>query len=197
MWSDDDRIAKNANIEQGTYPKKCPVCGKDSLHVMMYQPEAKAFTGGCWIWCSSCKKYSHTSVVIPKWWRNYNGLEESQLFASPELNIDVRSEEIDKWVNKLISEKADDDERLPKTINDDNRFYVIKIKPQKILSEEKAELVEQICRCGRDEALKTIERNGFELHPMSATDTGIVIKELGNKGIEFSVVPDYKWNQSK
>ena len=105
MWSEDDRITRIKGLSIGKYPKKCPICEKNSIHLLMYKPKTKTASGGCWVWCSVCKKYSHTSLTIPEWWRNYNELKECQLFSSPEYNIDDKKEDIDKWVNKLISEK--------------------------------------------------------------------------------------------
>ena len=194
MWSDDDRVTKIDKLDEGFYPKRCPVCGKNSIHLLMYKPETKSSTGGCWIWCSACKRYSHASITIPEWWSNCNELEESQLFASPEQNIDEKREEIDKWVNLLISEKADVPEQIPKNADEDKTYYVVKIEPQIVQSEGKAELVEQICQCNRDEAKKLIEREGYKLHPTSAIDTGIIRRALKAKGISFTITPDYKWD---
>ena len=52
-----------------------------------------------------------------------HGIEEGQLFASPEYNIDEKRENIDKWINKLISEKDDVPKEEPLSINDDKPLY--------------------------------------------------------------------------
>ena len=193
MWIDDDRLTQIEDYDEGTYPKKCPICGGNSIHLLMYRPQVMSTVGGRWVWCSSCKKYSHMSSIIPKWWTNYDGLEEKQLFASPEYNIDVKSASIDKWVNKLISEKEMVSKKEPESINDDKTLYVIRIIPQKILTEERAEFVSKICRCDKGQALNLVENNGFDLYPMPATDILIVKKELDVKGINYVVSPEYKW----
>ena len=177
------------NLFTGIYPKKCPLCGKDSIHLLLFKPEKQFSAGGSWIWCSSCNKFSHASVVIPKWWRNFNDLEEDQLFASPEYSIDDKRDEIDKWINKLISEKESDSEEIIQTTYERPRFYVIRIEPQKFLSEEQIKIVEQVCRCDNGEALEMVEREGIVLHPMTDIDIGIVKKELEAKDIQFSINP--------
>ena len=194
MWDYDDRIAEMENTDSGTYPKKCPVCGKDSIHMLMHRPKSGSSTGGFWIWCSFCKKYSHASVAIPRWWRNFNGLEESQLYASPEFSMDENRIEIDRWVNQLIRDKVDGLEESPKTAEEDRTFYVIRIDPQRGQSEEQADLLALICRCEKEEAMKRIEREGFVLHPMPAVDIRIVKKELESRGIKFSITPEYNWS---
>lgn len=193
MWQDDDRITRIESLDAGLYPKTCPVCGENSIHMLMYKPAEKSFEGGCWIWCSSCNRYSHSSVVMPRWWRNFEGIEEDQLFASPEYYLDDKSNEIDAWVNQLISKRVNDSKQAPKTVDEDRTFYVIRIDPQKVSTEEKARLVEQICRCEKEKAIKMMETEGFKLHPMPAIDVGMVKKELEAKGIKFSIDPDYKW----
>ena len=193
MWIDDDRLTQIKDFDVGTYPKKCPICGKENIHLLMYKPSVMSTGGGRWTWCSSCKKYSHINAIIPKWWINYDEIEAGQLFASPEYNIDDKSESIDKWVNKLISEREDDLKEEPESINDDKTLYVIRITPQKILTEEKAEFVACLCRCDKVQAINLIEKDGFELYPMPANDIRIVKEELEAKEITFMVSPNYKW----
>ena len=192
MWIDDDRLTQE-DFGIGTYPKKFPICGKDSIHLLMYRHSEMSTNGACWIWCSSCEKYSHINVTIPDWWDNYDRLGSDKLFASPEHNIDDERENIDKWVNKLINEKVDTPKEEPKSINDDKTLYVIKINTQKILTEEKAELAAQLCRCDKEQAINMIENHGFELYPMPAADISLVKKELESKKFNFTVSPEYKW----
>lgn len=193
MWIDDDRLTQREDIDTGIYPKKCPICGKDSTHLFMYRASVMSTRGGIWTWCSSCKRFSHTHGTIPKWWTNFDEIEAEQLFSSPEFNINDKRKSIDKWVNKLISEKKDTTEEEPKSINDDKNLYVIKIVPQKILTEKKAELAVQLCRCDKEQALEIIENNGFELYPMYAIDISIVKKELEKNDISFTISPEYRW----
>ncbi len=193
MWIDEDRLTQIEEYDTGAYPKKCPICGKNSIHLLMYRPSVISTSGGRWTWCSSCKRYSHTNATIPKWWTNFDGIEEGQLFASPEYNIDEKRENIDKWINKLISEKDDVPKEEPLSINDDKTLYVIRIIPQKILTDEKVEFVSQLCRCDKGQALQLVENDGFDLYPMPATDIHIVKKELDVKDINYVVSPEYKW----
>ena len=193
MWKDDDSLSQIEGLETGTYPKKCPICGKNSVHLLMYRYSEMSTGGGSWTWCSSCRRYSHINVTIPKWWTNFDGLEVKQLFASPEYNIDDKREDIDRWVNKLISTKPDVSKEKPKSITDDKALYVIRIEPQKITTEEKAELAARLCRCDKNLALELIENEGFELYPMPATDIRIVKEALEANGILFGISPEYKW----
>ena len=132
-------------------------------------------------------------VFEQKWWTNYEGIEARKLFASPEYNIDNERDNIDKWVNKLISEKEEVSKKEPESINDDKTLYVIRIIPQKIMTEERAELAAKLCRCDKEQAINLIENDGFELYPMPATDIYIVKKELEAKDINYIVSPEYKW----
>ncbi len=168
MWIDKDRLTQIEDFDTGIYPKKCPICGNNSIHLLMYRPNVMSTNGGRWTWCSSCKSYSHINATIPNWWINFDKIEPGQLFASPEYNIDDKREDIDKWVNKLISEKTNSLKEKPESINDDKTLYVIGIIPQKILTEEKAEFAAQLCRCDKGQALNLIENDGFELIPRIA-----------------------------
>lgn len=193
MWTDDDRLTQMEGLDTGTYPKKCPVCGNKSIHLLMYRYSVMSTNGGSWTWCSSCKKYSHINTVIPQWWKNYDGLEAGQLFASPEYNINDKRESIDNWVNSLISAKPDVSEENPTSLVADKTLYVIRIAPQKITTEETAELAAHLCRCEKEQAARLIENDGFELYPMPATDIRIVKDELEAKEIAFEISPEYKW----
>ena len=193
MWIDDDRLTKIEDLDTGAYPKKCPICGENSIHLLMYRYNVMSSGGGSWTWCSSCKRYSHINASIPEWWMNFDGLGAGQLFASPEHNIDDKREDIDSWVNKLISEKKDISLEQPKSVTEDRMLYVIRIDPQKIKSDEKADFAAQLCRCDKEKALELIEKDGFELFPMPATDIHIVKEELEARNISFVISPEYKW----
>ncbi|HAZ91486.1 MAG TPA: hypothetical protein DCX21_05885 [Eubacterium sp.] len=193
MWIDDDRLTEIEDCDTGIYPKKCPICGNNTIHKLMYRYSVMSSRGGSWIWCSSCKRYSHTNAIIPEWWSNYDGLEVGQLYASPEHNIDEKREAIDRWINKLISLKPNIPEKKPESITEDKTLYVIRIIPQKVTTEEKAEFVAYLCRCDKNQALELIKNEGYELFPMPAIDIRIVKKELEAKDLSYVISPEYKW----
>ena len=66
-------------------------------------PESRAYPA--WVWCGSCKEYSHSRHVVPAWWINMDSIELSQLHARPD-NLNDIKEIIDKWVNECVSKTA-------------------------------------------------------------------------------------------
>lgn len=101
MWNDnDDRIIHLLSLTEDniTFPWKCPICGKQSGHVYMHRHNENH--GGIWTWCSNCHNFTHLSGIIPRWWENYEYLDENKLSSTPEY-LDQNAEKIDEWINAL------------------------------------------------------------------------------------------------
>lgn len=64
-------------------PASCPICGSESVHVYFHSHEPGRL-GGSWVWCSSCRYYSHGTLRPPTWWQNLEGVELADLTAAPE-----------------------------------------------------------------------------------------------------------------
>lgn len=65
-------------------PAVCPVCESKSVHVYFHAREA-GLMGGSWVWCSSCRCFSHGTLRTPTWWQNLEGVELADLTAAPEI----------------------------------------------------------------------------------------------------------------
>lgn len=63
-------------------PAKCATCQTTAVHI--YFHDHRRGVGGVWVWCGTCRTYFHGSTVVPKWWRNLDGVDESELSASPD-----------------------------------------------------------------------------------------------------------------
>jgi hypothetical protein len=66
----------------------CPICGQSTLH--QYYQRAKLgrirSIGSRWEWCSGCRTYEHSSVVVPEWWIPPNlDFDTLKLTAEPEI----------------------------------------------------------------------------------------------------------------
>lgn len=100
MWIDDETnllhdLFNNREIE---YPAICPVCKDKSAHIYLYKHDSK--TSGYWCWCSSCKRYEHSSGRSLDWWNNVDLLNLNKLESEP-YYLEVNKNKIDKWVNIL------------------------------------------------------------------------------------------------
>ena len=105
MWSDErDIIMKLFEENNEKYPKICPCCGEKSGHIFMFKNRENDIFGSAWAWCSKCQEYSHSRYLIPKWWKNFEGITLDELHARPD-NLDKISEAIDKWINKIKDEQ--------------------------------------------------------------------------------------------
>lgn len=69
----------------------CPVCGKPGLHRYysegpLLQSSMPGFVsrGGLWEWCSFCRTFEHSSVLVPDWWKSDLDVDESRLTVEPE-----------------------------------------------------------------------------------------------------------------
>ena len=119
MWHDDnDNIMKLYGIldnheADNPFPAVCPDCGKKTGHVYMHRYDEDNH-GGLWIWCSSCHSYSHSSCKVPDWWRNLSLFSITDLHAEPD-DLDLQTQYIDDFVNKLIAIKDDKDFRESKS----------------------------------------------------------------------------------
>ncbi|WP_157757493.1 hypothetical protein [Corallococcus macrosporus] len=105
-WQDDDardllqetlRKAWEGPAER--MPAQCPRCAHEAVHAYFHaRPGGRL--GGCWVWCSSCRAYTHGSSRAPAWWRNLEDVEESSLTAAP-VALDAMSARIDAHWNAL------------------------------------------------------------------------------------------------
>lgn len=89
-------------IQEGTLinlPGICPVCGRNEVHIYFNRHRTSKI-GGVWVWCSSCRHYTHGTYLIPQWWENNPEIIESELTHAPDV-LEMVKDEIDKHFNKL------------------------------------------------------------------------------------------------
>lgn len=80
-------------------PAPCPICAHESVHVYFHAREGGRM-GGSWVWCSSCRCFSHGSIRTPAWWANLEGVELANLTAAPEV-LEPLAARIDAHWNRL------------------------------------------------------------------------------------------------
>ncbi len=86
-WSDGNRkfdevlrILISEDIAE--YPLVCPICKCQSVNFYLLKRDGRE-SGGCWIWCSECYNFLHSTVSIPKWWSNCDQISLDKLSAKP------------------------------------------------------------------------------------------------------------------
>lgn len=103
MWIDNDEILKlldSAKLLSRKYPCRCPVCRKKTAHIFLQRFEESTIGGG-WVWCSSCKNYSHCSYYVPDWWENIPTVDEERLESEPDY-LEEKKDEIDAHVLQVV-----------------------------------------------------------------------------------------------
>lgn len=88
------------NVEGTNLSECCPICHKRSLH-RYYQVEKivedkkHMSIGAEWQWCSYCRHYEHTQVIVPDWWQPDFVIDGDKLTVIPEI-LDVAYRDIEK-----------------------------------------------------------------------------------------------------
>ncbi|MGI6217127.1 MAG: hypothetical protein ACOYIK_05895 [Coriobacteriales bacterium] len=109
MWNEEDKMLDLVySINEGPLhmPTACPRCGKTDAHFLLHRPLDSGDHGTAWIWCSSCRAYSHFSFKIPYWWENPDWIEERKLDSFPDYPESVKRE-TDAWVNHLLAKRGE------------------------------------------------------------------------------------------
>lgn len=101
MWNDqDDKILDiiDSLIQKDTFPCECPICKERDAHVYMHGEKNKI--GSAWVWCGTCKNYSHFSYRLPSYWKNIEEISLDNLYHSPD-NLNKIKDVIDAHINNL------------------------------------------------------------------------------------------------
>jgi hypothetical protein len=80
-------------------PAPCPVCTQDSVHVFFHAPQ-RGRLGGSWVWCSSCRCFTHGTIRAPTWWKDFEGIALTDLSALPVV-LETMAVRIDEHWNRL------------------------------------------------------------------------------------------------
>ena len=109
MWLDNEKIIEIYNKLNGNnkFPSECPNCKSESAHI--YFHSHKENRCGVWVWCSECGAFAHMSSYTPSWWKNPVFINEDELCSEPTY-LESKAVDIDKWVNKLISDKTSENQ---------------------------------------------------------------------------------------
>lgn len=125
MWKDNDKIIKildDINEDDIRFPCSCPICSGKSAHIYIHSHNDNRC--GIWTWCDSCEAFSHMSGMPPKWWKNLDIVDATQLCAEPKY-LNQMKDSIDEWVNSI----------LPKENRESSKPFVMENKFNVILKE--------------------------------------------------------------
>lgn len=81
-------------------PGKCPACGAVAAHIYFDKrehPQLGSRLGSYWVWCSSCRRYTHGSIHAPVWWENLEAVKREALESSPVYLADLSAEIDEHW----------------------------------------------------------------------------------------------------
>ena len=104
MWKSNDKIFElfgHCAEKERNVSYSCPVCSEKTAHIFFHRFEADDIAGPAWGWCSSCKNYAHVRYMIPKWWTNFQKIDEESLCSTPEY-LETIKDSIDKHVDAVI-----------------------------------------------------------------------------------------------
>lgn len=104
MWNEEDKLMQLVDeMGQGrlTSPAKCPSCGKNGVHYLIYRFDGSSNLGTAWLWCEECGSYTHFSYYVPDWWENPNFIDEEKLDSFVDYPANLTNE-IDQWISRLL-----------------------------------------------------------------------------------------------
>ena len=105
MWKDNDDLliyGDENKLFLSMYPKVCPLCNHESVHLYLHRFEDDDAIGAMWLWCSNCKSYTHAQYRIPNIWKNIESIDENALESKTEY-LDNLSKDIDDHVNRIVN----------------------------------------------------------------------------------------------
>ena len=98
MWHGMTGEAEDKLLKQCSFPAICPSCCHRDAHI--YIVKYTELRGGCWIWCSHCREFSHFSIRPPSYWENgetEEPVDRSNLSALP-IRLEEQKEVIDAYM---------------------------------------------------------------------------------------------------
>lgn len=104
-WNDDDpkrrleSVLREVLTSPPTMPLICPICARNSVHVVFYAHEDTR-RAGSWVWCSTCHSFTHDTILVPRWWRNTKGIPNEAFHVVPD-GLDRYYKLIDDHWNSL------------------------------------------------------------------------------------------------
>ena len=104
MWNENDRmmeVVEDMGEAQIAIPTKCPVCNEAHAHFLMHRFGSTSDRGTAWIWCDSCKSYTHFGYYVPAWWENPDFIDIDKLDSLVEYPHSIENE-IDEWISTLL-----------------------------------------------------------------------------------------------
>jgi len=101
MSKDIDEVAiEEFNNLNPAFPIKCPVCGKEAVHIYFHRHDERH--AGGWAWCSECKENQHFSYIIPEWWSNLSCISLGELGGTFPDKLEEFKEIVDEHVNDIL-----------------------------------------------------------------------------------------------
>ncbi len=98
----DDEFSKWAELSTKIISSKkfkliCPSCDLEEMRFFFLRHRT-GNRGGFWLWCSACKRYYHSSCLVPDWW---NDVPEA-----PYENIESDPTVPDKYWSEIIKSNS-------------------------------------------------------------------------------------------
>jgi hypothetical protein len=110
-WSDASREAVDAldgtlrvvlQRQHDPLPSRCPYCLVANELRVYFDTTGIGRPGSFWVWCESCRAFSHGSIIPPDWWANCAAVDRSRLASSPAY-LSTLKEEIDRhWMGIML-----------------------------------------------------------------------------------------------
>ena len=102
MWKDGnneyDDYLKRVLDKQPVIVPHC--CSSPEMHYFLYEHAKKR--GSAWVWCSSCRSFSHyDGVMIPEGHQNNPEISLSELRAEPVI-LDAKKELVDSFNRSIF-----------------------------------------------------------------------------------------------
>ena len=96
MWHNMADDVEEKLLEQHSFPAVCPACGRREAHA--YIVKYTEVRGGCWVWCSHCRAFSHHSLRPPSYWgAQKEPVDRSCLSALP-ADLEKQKDAVDAWM---------------------------------------------------------------------------------------------------
>ena len=89
-------------------PTECPACRTVAAHAYFdgrHDPQLGSRLGSYWIWCDSCRRYTHGSIHAPAWWENLETVDRDVLDSLPDYLSGLTPQIDQHWQRLLLASR--------------------------------------------------------------------------------------------
>ncbi len=83
----------------------CPSCDLEKIRFFFLRHRI-GNRGGLWLWCTACKKYYHSSCIVPEWWNDVSEVPYEKIESDPTIPNNYWSEIVKKNYVLNINKKS-------------------------------------------------------------------------------------------